>query len=255
MMIALNDITQQVYTAVSKLISVYADGGAVVVSVPVSYPSGSFAAIRINNSGEGVISVSDGAVGLQEAITASAGDFYPGCAKAASEWYGIDYDGADLHLVNIDISRVAGAVSAVANASVMAASRAISKAMDAKERSKNWELFGIVSQVFGAQNVAKTADISGKDADWEVHNLVQFEHNKAVFEFVNKHPNSLASTYMKYSDISKSEDPPALVSVVSAIETIGVKGGMLSDVSSIIELRSEPNLYRQYAAKQYAHLQ
>jgi len=157
--------------AKARLVSTRTLGDAVVVDVPVSYPSGACAAVHVSLSGDKCL-LSDSAIGLREAELAGASDFFDPCAKDAAAWFGIAYDGASLLATAVPLDRLDGAIVAVSNASTMAVGRALVRAAEAKERQANAAVYDRVVDVFGRQNVTKRSEIPGRDAVWEAHNGV-----------------------------------------------------------------------------------
>jgi hypothetical protein len=241
-----NALRDTVTRAASRLVSVRSLGEAMSVSLPIAYPSGTFAAVNVSISKD-VCFVSDCALGLQEAEMATAGDFFEASANEAANWFGVGFDGASVFAAFAPIDRIEGAMFAVANASARAVSQALIRASEAKDKAVNSAVFDIVVSVFGRPNVAKTMELNGREALWTPHNVVSVNGGKAVFEFVSPHPNSIAGKYLMFSDLSKADHPPALVSVVKSIDGLGRKGAMLGDVSNVIQLSAEATTYRQYA--------
>jgi hypothetical protein len=234
--------------AVSRLLTITNVGESVVVSLPIMYPSGAFVGVSISLIAEGKCFLSDTAIGLREAEMAGAADFYDNSAKQLAEHFGIGFDGASVFAASASIDRVAGAATAVGNASAGAVARALMKAAEYKERAKNNVLFDIVSDVFGRPNVERTIEIAGRDSVWPAHNVVSFtDRRRAVFEFVAAHTNSIANKYLMFSDLGRVDSPPSLVSVVNSIDALGSKGAMLGDVSNVIELKSGRPTYERYA--------
>ena len=140
--------------AVARLVSTRLIGEAVTVSLPISYPSGAFAGVKVSLSADRCF-VSDAAIGLREAEMACAGDFFDSTAKEAAERFGVSFDGASVFAASAPLDRVDGAIVAVANASVNAVSKALAHAAEAKERITNNVVFDIVADIFGKSNVAK----------------------------------------------------------------------------------------------------
>lgn len=241
----------EIARAMSRLVATrHAMGESVVVSLPIMYPSGTFAGVSVSLVAEEKCFLSDTAIGLREAEMAGVVDFYDAGAKHLAEHFGVGFDGASVFAASASLDRVAGAAAAVGNASTGAVARAIMKAAEYKERAKNNALFDIVSEFFGRPNVERTIEIAGRDSVWPAHNVVSFhDRHRAVFEFVAAHTNSIANKYLMFSDLGRIESPPSLVSVVNSLDNLGSKGAMLSDVSNVIELKSARPIYERYARK------
>ena len=234
--------------AISRLMKVTPEGERARISVPILYPSGSGAAVEIvMNAGK--CFVSDLALGQMEAEMNGAATFYDAAARKSVERFSVGYDGLSIFTVWTSLDNIEGAITSVANASVFAASSAIYRAVEEKEKKKNEELFAKVSRVFGRDNVVKVEDVSGRDAVWPAHNVVTLQNNrKVIFEYVTEHQNSIAPKFIMFSDLSKFENKYSLTSVVNNIERMSSKGAMLAEVSTIIQLVAEDQEFRRRAA-------
>ena len=238
-------ISENICQAVQRLVSTRRSGETVLVSLPIMYPSGAFAAIGVTLSGENAF-VSDSAVGLREAEMAGAFDFFEHSANQAARSFGVSYDGASLFLASASISRVEGAIVAVANASSAAVHQAVLRASMAKEVSRNTHVYDLVSDVFGSRNVSKTEEIRGREATWTAHNIVRVGSRRAIFEYVSSNTNSVASKFLMFSDIMRLEDAPLRNSVVSSLQGMGPKSVMLHDVSNVIAMNADPREFRRF---------
>lgn len=233
-------------SAVGRLVSARTVGEAMVVDVPVAYPSGARAAVHVSLSGDKCF-VSDCAIGMREAEMAGASDYFDHAARDAAVWFGVGYDGASVFAASAPLDRLEGAIVAVSNASTMAVGRALLRSAESKERHAGNEVFERVSEIFGPANVAKRSEIAGRETVWDAHNVVSLGGRRAVFEFVGEHGNSIASKFLMFSDIVKVDNAPALVSVVASLDRMNKKANLLGDVSSILELSAGAEQFRRYA--------
>ena len=247
MIVASQDLKRQIADAIGRAVSTRYVGEAVMVSLPILYPSGAFAGVHINVSGDRCF-VSDAAIGLREAEMAGVTDFFDNAARAAAKSFGVGYDGASIFAASAPLARVDGAIIAVANASSNAVTHALLSAAESKEKTRNNVLFDLVKEIFGPRNVSRREAIIGREATWDAHNVVVFKGRRSVFEFVNQNTNSIASKFLMFSDISRSETPPALNSVVEAVDELGPKGAMLGDVSNIISLDASRDRFIKLAS-------
>jgi hypothetical protein len=242
-----NTLDERLRLAVSRLMSVKVDGERARLTVPVLYPSGSGCTVEVITTGDKCF-VSDLGFGHMEAEMYGAGDLYDACAKVASSRFGVGFDGLSIFNAWASIGNVEGAIAGVANASVQASSTAIFRAMEEKEKQKNFELFERVQSIFGPAAVAKTADLVGRDASWQAHNVVLLsDHRRAVFEFVSENTNSISSKFLMFSDLSKKQNEYSLNSVVKNVEKLGGKTAMLADVSNILDITSPEADFIRYA--------
>jgi hypothetical protein len=233
--------------AIASLVSVRADGNRARITLPLLYPSGAGCSVEVTVNGENCF-VSDFGFGAMEAEMQGADSFYDSHARKAADHFGVGFDGMSIFAAWAALGRMDAAVIAVANASVQAATWAIMSASEERERRDNAELFERVREYFGERAVSKRGELSGRDAKWQVHNVVALASRKrAVFEFVTTHTNSISNKYMMFSDLSRLEDTYSLNSVVRSIPRMGNKGAMLAGVSHVIELDSPRETYVRFA--------
>ncbi len=240
-------ITQRIEEAAAGLISVRADGDRARISLPLLYPSGSGSAVEVMVNGDNCF-VSDFGFGAMEAEMYGAESFYESNAKKAADRFGVGFDGMSIFKTWASLGRLDAAVVAVANASVQAATGAIMRASEEKERRDNAALYERVREFFKGNAVARHEELGGKEAKWNAQNVVTLSNRKkAVFEFVNAHPTSISSKFMMFSDLGRVEETYSLNSVVKSIPNLGRKGAMLADVSNLVPLDASKETYLRYA--------
>jgi hypothetical protein len=197
-------IKEKIEEAAAGLISVRPDGDRARISLPLLYPSGSGSgsAVEVMVNGDNCF-VSDFGFGALEAEIYGAEPFYENSAKKAADRFGVGFDGMSIFKTWASLSRLDAAVVAVANASVQAATGAIVRASEEKERRDNAALYERVREFFGDHAVAKHEELGGREAKWEAQNAVTLSNRrKAVFELVNAHLNSISSKYIVFADLS-----------------------------------------------------
>jgi hypothetical protein len=192
--------------------------------------------------------VSDMGLGHYEAEFGGASEFYDNQARRAAEQFGVGYDGYSIFAVQVPLSRIEGGITAIANASVRAASAAILKSVEEKERRQNDEIYDRISRIFDVKIVSKTVEVQGARDVWPAHNVVMFPTGeRAVFEFVSRHRNSISSKFLMFSDLASIGTSFALNAVVEKRSAMPASGAMLEDVGNVIELAANDDVYRQYA--------
>jgi hypothetical protein len=231
------DLSSRVSEALSRIVTLRQDGQRYQITLPVLYPNGNSAAVEISPNG-GRLFVSDMGLGHLEAEYSGASAYFDRQAQRVAERYGIKYDGHNVFAIDVSMHQVEAAISAVSNASVQAASSAILKSLEDKDRSWNEEVYERVVSVFDQSNVQRTEDISGVKDIWTAHNVVSLRSGgKAIFEFVSPHANSVANKFMMFSDLAEAKEPLALNCVVPDLEKFNrARGAMLSDLATVITL-------------------
>lgn len=240
-------IKDRIELAITKLISTRSDGNRIRIALPVLYPSGSGSAVEVMINDDQCF-VSDFGFSQLEAEMHGAEDFYNDCAKKSAARFGVSFDGSNLFVLWTSLGKLEGAITAVANASVQAATLSIMRATEQKEKHINSELFDKIREIFGPRFVTKNQEVTGRDSKWGAHNVVSLPNQKtAIFEFVSENQNSIANKFMMFSDLSKVENSYSLNSVVKNLTLFKEKKAMLADVSNVIEFSANKDVFFHYA--------
>ncbi len=238
------DFRDRLEKAVSRLMGTRVNGDRARMAVPTLFPSGSSAAVEIVLNGKDCF-VSDMGLGQAEADMQGASTFYDYAARKAVERYGVGYDGLSIFVMRTSLDQIETAISAVANASVNAASTAIHRALEEREKAKSEELFLKVSRAFGSSSVVREEEVTGRETVWHAHNVVTIDDRKLIFEYITESQISIASKFMMFSDLSKSGRLYSLNSVVKSIDQLGAKGAMLADVSYVMQIAANDDEFRR----------
>jgi hypothetical protein len=242
-----NILKDRLSQAINRLMSLHVEGERAHLTVPILYPSGAGCCVDIIMNGDKCF-VSDMGFGQTESEMYGAGDFYDYAARTFAEKYDVGYDGLSVFAAWASIDNIERAIGAVATASASAASFAILRASEEKERNLHADLFDRVKKIFGPCKVTKTMDLAGRDATWTAHNVVSLRDGRqAVFESVTDSPISVSSKFLMFSDLSRKKESFSLNSVVADISKVKGKIAMLSDVSNMIEYGAPESDFIKYA--------
>lgn len=237
----------RVRSALQRLASVQDLDGRVSVSLPVMYPSGATVVVEIERNDDRYW-VSDMGYGLAEAEMSGAQTFYGKIASRIAHDFGVGFDGNAMFALWVASSRLEAAITCVANASNRACSEAILQATEAKSRRQNDKIFERVSAVFGKRSVTRSADIIGRHAHWEAHNVVVFPNrHRAVFEHMTAHTTSVSTKFLMFSDIKSAEAEISLNAIVKDIGALDEKGQMIGDVANILSFTASDEQIIEYA--------
>lgn len=241
------DLERRVGVAVGRLMVLQSvPGGRVLLNVPVTYPSGSSTVVEIERNGD-KIWVSDMGMGLVEAEMMSAQDSYQQLAHGKADEFGVSYDGSAMFVLWAPIDRIEAAIVCVANASARAAIDAVRHASEVQHKRQEDIVFQRVKLAFGEARVARTAEISGKRTAWPAHNVVILSSaRRAIFEPMSKHPNSVSSKFLMFSDIRDNDQKISLNVVVENIKMLDAKAMMVGDVANIVEIGASDDTFRRY---------
>lgn len=237
----------RVRSALQRLASVRELDGRVSVSLPVMYPSGATVVVEIERNDDRYW-VSDMGYGLVEAEISGAQTFYGKIASRIADDFGVGFDGNAMFALWVASSRLEAAIACVANASSRASSEAILQASEAKIRRQNEKIFERVRAVFGDHSVTRSADIIGKHAHWEAHNVVTLPNrHRAVFEHMTAHTTSVSTKFLMFSDIKSAEANISLNAMVRDITALDEKGQIIGDVANILSLSASDEQIIEYA--------
>tara|TARA_R110000850_G_scaffold66852_4_gene148366 strand:- start:753 stop:1490 length:738 start_codon:yes stop_codon:yes gene_type:complete len=238
---------ERVREALRKIASIRDIDGKTIVSVPIMYPSGATAAVEIERNGDNFW-VSDMGYGLVEAEMSGAETFYSKIASRIADDFGIGYDGNAMFALWVPSSKLEGAIVCVANASNKASSEAVLRATEAKMRVQNERIFDRIKTVFGERFVARSAEVIGRHAQWEAHNVVVFPNrHRAIFEHMTSHTTSVSTKFLMFSDIKAADLDVSLNAMVRDINALGEKGQMIGDVANIMPISASDTQIMDYA--------
>ncbi|MGF6860623.1 hypothetical protein ABIE69_001183 [Rhodobacteraceae bacterium MBR-64] len=238
---------ERVREALRRIASVRDLDGKTAVDVPVMYPSGATTVVEVERNGDNFW-VSDMGYGLVEAQISGAHTFYGKIAARVADDFGVGFDGNAMFALWVPSARLESAIICIANASNRACSEAIFQASEAKNRRQNEKIFERVKSVFGERLVARSADIVGKHAHWEAHNVVVFPNrHRAIFEHMTAHTTSVSTKFLMFSDIRYSEQDISLNAMVRDVGALDEKGQMIGDVANILSISASDQQIMEYA--------
>ena len=226
------DVVQR---AAAQLVSLRAVGESSYVSTPILYPSGSCVIVRVDGHGSNFF-VTDFGTGFEEASDLGAERTYRRIAKSVAERTGVRFDGHALFELEVTEGQLAGAISAIANASLEAVQLAFMKSAEHAQQDENAILHNRLSALFSSRFVARDAQIlGGSNTKWRVSSLVTLAGSVGAFEAVSKHQMSVVSVASKFADIARSDAPPSRIAVVNSKEGLGTLLGVLTPNASVVE--------------------
>lgn len=240
---------QRVTEALRRIASVGDADGRVVINLPIMYPSGANVVVEIERNDDRFW-VSDMGYGSLEAETSGAQSFFRKCADRLASEFSVQFDGDAIFALWVNNSRLESAIVCVANASARASAEAVRAASEARVKQDNERIFSKIVEVFGSRIVARTADIVGRHAHWEAHNVVVFPNRQtAVFEHMTPHTTSISTRFLMFSDIRAADQSVSLNAVVRDVESLGEKGQMIADLANIVPISASSEQISQFARR------
>lgn len=241
-----SDVKNAVEHAIRALTAISEDDGELLLSVPVSYPSGALATLAVSG-GRSSVTISDRGAGFFEAQMYAADAAYARVAKRTSERFGVKFDGHAILALELPFSALAGGIVAVANASCLAAAEAVRIESERKAETHNDAIYDRVRMAFPDAHVSRKLNVAGLHAEWDAHNVVQLKDRLAIFEPVSAHAGSIAAKFTMFSDLSK-RDGLLLAALVENPADLTGKGQMIYDVARVLPLNADAAMLKGLAA-------
>lgn len=195
--------------------------------------------------GKAHVHISDMGLGRLEAESLCEDTTYNRFAVIEASKFGLHFDGHAITAIEVPIEQASGALTAVANASAVAALSAIRSDAEKREAANLNIIFDKVRLAFPSAHVHRTIEISGGKISWVAHNVVDLRDNRmAVYEPVSRHTNSISSKFLMFSDLHEREDL-TLNAVFDSVENLDPKALMLRDVANLISVSDSIDTFRR----------
>lgn len=211
-----------------------------IVSMPVTYPSGSTVVVEIiANAGRCFVSDRGGA--FQEAEMFGSVRSFKKEAERVAESAGIRFDGRDMFVAEVSLDHLSGAMIVVANCSAEAAKAAALRAADRAENDDKEELFHRLSSLYRSRDVQKDAQLQASRREWKVSVAVFGGPKIAIFEPVSGAYISAVGTTAKFQDFAGIERPPARFGVIKSVRDLGDFYGLVAGASTNLITSTSPD--------------
>ena len=247
-MIETDDFRSLTEAVAKQLVSVEYVRGSSVVSVPLLYPSGAGAVVKISQHGDRYF-VSDLGYGYQEAEMLGALKSYSTHARGLADHYGVSFDNQAFFVAESGRDSLKAVVTIIANCSVEAASIAALKAAERKYADDTDILYERLIRVFPREKVAKNVHFVGSSShDWPISALVSSGAVPTIFEPVTNHHASVVNASAKFHDLARLETPPHRVAVVKKLAEMDSYLNLLAQSATVISYDADNNSLIRLAA-------
>jgi hypothetical protein len=234
--LAENEFRGIVEAVAQQLVTIEHDPDGSFIKTPILYPSGAGVVVKIADE-RGRFFVSDMGLGFEEADMMGAAPIFVRHAQSVAERAGIQFDQHAFFTMHVSREQLSAAIVIVANCSQEAVALTAYKVAERKAEEDIERLYEKLVRVFDKRHVTKNAPIVGEsDTTWHVAAMVRLERKRAAFEFVTKHPISVASAHTKFSDIAAlGAKAPTRVAVVHKRREFGTYLTVLQRSANVIE--------------------
>ena len=232
---------ESVDEAVRRLVTTSHFGAGSIVSMPVSYPSGSSVTLEITMQ-RGRCFVSDRGGGFQEAEMFGSTRYFNSEAKRIAESAGIRFDGRDMFVAEVPADNLHGAMVVVANASAEATTAAMLRAADRSEKDASDQLYDRLVSIYKEKEVEKNAHLIGQsNHEWRISVLVMDKVQRWMFEPVTGNYISAVGTAAKFHDFAGVENAPSRAAVIKSRDDMKDFYGLIAGASTKVLTMSDPD--------------
>jgi hypothetical protein len=246
-MMAETDIERVVEATASELVHLRNVGSSRFLNLPLVYPDGSSVTVKIDPV-KGGIRVSDNGFAYREAEALGAQRSFGQVARNIAEDHGVN---ANRRVIYTDATpqTLHGAITDVATASWLIASRIFERVSEGEEAEIEAQLAERLEAIFGSNHVKPQRTLHGaSSSEWKLSAIVTVDHHIAAFQAVSGKHTSIYRTVAAFHDLASLERPPTLVAVVESKKALGPRLGLLSQAGRVIEEGQPDEVFRKAAA-------
>lgn len=220
--------------AVGNLVRASAWGNSYLVSVPLTYPSGTGVGVKITPN-KGAYIVSDAGLGWREAEGYEAQRSFGAHAGRIKDTLGVDYTDHEF-LTTANERQLTSAIRRISYASHRAATKAYHSLPEIGEQEIGAALFQRLRDTFGKDNVEGELKMPGaSNIDWPFAAQVMQGKRRVLFDVVSPQWTSVVAAKSKFSDIRHLGPDTVPVAVVDSIDAMGKWLPLISQEAEIIE--------------------
>lgn len=244
---AVPGLVDAVQSAAEGLVRVQHWGDFCYVNLPLIYPSGSFATVRVRRTTQG-FRVDDGGFAYRELESIGAERSFGRTAPKIAAASDVEANRRAL-FADSSADELQRAICDVAIASWNVADKVFAKAAEQEENEIAEYLRERLSRIFGSGHLEPAQTITGPSTqEWEVSAIIRLKGTQTVFQAVSNHANSVYRTSAAFHDLAALPKPPHLVSVVKDKQALGPKLVLLSQAGRVIETEQSDDVYLSAAA-------
>jgi hypothetical protein len=233
--------------AASELVRVSHWGQSSFINLPMIFPSGSSACVRVVLSG-GKFHVDDVGFAYRELAAIGAERSFP---KVAAR-FGQSEDlviGKRTLAVTVPEEGLVRAICDVGMASHAVAADVYERLADEGASEIEDYLRERLETIFQGARIESEEEIVGASTHpWKVSAAVHSESGLIVFQAVGNHPYSVYKASTAFHDLNELPTPPRCVSVVKDLEAMGVNLNVLAQAGRVIQSDQSDAVYLEAAA-------
>lgn len=236
-----------VETVARELVRVRSWGEASFINLPLLFPSGTAATVRVQPIAGG-FRVDDAGFAYRELESVGAERSFPKAARKVAEAEGLM---VNTRLLYADVSEDAlfRGICDVGAASRDLVERVYGKLAEHEEAEITDFLQERLEHVFGKARVDGDAKVTGSSSnEWEVSAVVHTDSGLVVFQAVSGNAYSVYRTSTAFHDLRELPNPPKRIAVVKDTEAMGAKLAVLAQAGMVIQGDQPDAVYQTAAA-------
>lgn len=224
-----------------SLVHIHLGENAAAISLPMLFPGGAPVTVFVEPRGDSWL-VHDNGAGALEAEMMGALAAYRRTAHDIARKRDLSFDHRMFFLGEVSTEWLPNMVIAVGEAARDAAYRTAEKIAEGLATTHRQVMMDRLVRRFGAKAVSENASLhGGSSREHKVDAIVSSGHGLIAFDLVTSHPNSIAATFTKFSDLSDAEVAPERVVVLADRERVGTSNVILLGKAASVIL-DVPNL-------------
>ncbi|MEM8824176.1 MAG: hypothetical protein AAGF30_11240 [Pseudomonadota bacterium] len=238
---------------IGKLVSSRDSDEGIVITLPSLYPSGTPVMTRVSFDGHTCF-VSDMGNALNESELMGASPIvFKNQARDVASSYGVRFDNHCFFALNVDISRVVGAIQVIGNASQKSVVLTESKMAERNDTQLRREFTDKLLSMYGHDRIETDVRFTGSSThEWTFAGSIQTDRGLVLYDTATPHFSSVSSAHTRFADIrAVPMAPKGLVGVPSLTEMRLDYVNLLQQAANVIEidaLGSPENLERLLAS-------
>jgi hypothetical protein len=242
-----NEPIAEIRSAVSELVTAKRANDSVFINLPLFFPSGAAATVKIEPVSVGY-RVSDNGFAYRELESIGAERSFGRTSSAIAEQDKIERNRRVVY-VDVPADELSRAISDVGIASWRIVDKIFSDWVEEDQSDLESLLTDKLVSLFGDPNVRVAEKIRGtSSSEWALSAVVHTGRKVAAFQAVSNHPTSIFRTNSAFHDIAATNKPPALIAVVRDLKALGPRLSILSQAGRVIQEDQPDDIFRRAAA-------
>jgi hypothetical protein len=241
-------LKEAVERAAAELVRVSFWGQTSFINLPLIFPSGSQATVRVTGAGN-TFGVDDGGFAYRELAAVGAERSFAKVAPRFAKFEGLEVGKRTVSVV-VHEDGLVRAICDVGVASFAIASDVYERLADEGAAEIEDYLRERLESIFQGVRIESDEEIIGASTHpWRVSAALHTESGLIVFQAVGNHPYSVYKASTAFHDLGELPSPPRCVAVVKDLAAMGVNLNVLAQAGRVIQGDQPDAVYVDAAAR------